>query len=172
MLLQLSRCTVRDWRVSDLDRLVRLADNRKIWRNLRDRFPNPYTRPDGEAWIAHASSASPPTDFAIAVDDQIVGSIGVTLGTDIYARSGEVGYWLGEEYWGKGIAPEALEAFASWCFDTLGLIRLHAHVFVGNPASARVLEKAGFVREATLLHSAVKEGVAQDEWLYARTRAP
>ena len=172
MLIQLSHCSIRDWRSSDLDRLVRLGDNRKIWRNLRDRFPSPYTRGAGEVWLAHCLAEDPHTSFVIAVDDALVGSIGLIPGADIYARSAEVGYWLGEEYWGRGLAAEALGAFAPWCFEQFNMIRLWAAVFVGNDSSARVLEKAGFRREAHLRSAAFKEGAAQDEWLYARIRDP
>lgn len=172
MLIQLTHCSIRDWRATDLDRLVRLGDNRKIWRNLRDRFPSPYTKAAGEAWIAKNQSEEPHTSFVIAVDDELVGSLGIIPGTDIYARSAEIGYWLGEEYWGRGLAAEALAGFAPWCFAHFNLIRLWAAVFVGNPGSARVLEKAGFVREAHLRHAAFKEGMPQDEWLYARVAEP
>ncbi|MEP7346083.1 MAG: GNAT family protein, partial [Gemmatimonadaceae bacterium] len=168
MLIQFPRGSIRDWRLDDLDRLVRLADNRKIWRNLRDRFPSPYTRAAGEAWIAHNLAEDPHTAFVIAVEDQLAGSIGLIPGTDIYARSAEIGYWLGEEFWGQGLAADALAAFAPWCFEHFNLIRLWAAVFVDNPGSARVLEKAGFVREAHLKQAAFKDGEAQDEWIYAR----
>lgn len=168
MLIHLPHCSVRDWQPRDIDRLVRLGNNRRIWRNLRDRFPSPYTREAGEQWIAHVQAQDPVTSFVIAVDDQLAGSVGVTPGTDIYARSAEVGYWLGEEYWGRGLAAEALTGFVPWAFERFNLLRIWAAVFVSNPASARVLEKAGFVREATLERAAFKDGQIEDEWLYAR----
>ncbi|MFN8581270.1 MAG: GNAT family N-acetyltransferase [Gemmatimonadaceae bacterium] len=171
MRIDLPLCAVRDWEPRDLDRLVRFADNRKIWKNLRDRFPSPYTRAAGEEWIANVTSAKPRTSFVIAVGDELVGSIGVIPGTDIYARSAEVGYWLGEEYWGKGLAAEALSGFVPWAFAEFNLARMWAAVFVTNPGSARVLEKAGFVREATFANAAVKDGEVLDEWIYARTSA-
>ncbi|MFN8575056.1 MAG: GNAT family protein [Gemmatimonadaceae bacterium] len=169
MRIDLSHCAIRDWREGDLDRLVRLADNRKIWLTLRDRFPSPYTREAGKEWLAAVQAASPPTSFAIAVDDQLAGSIGVIPGTDIYARTAEVGYWLGEEYWGRGLAAEALTGFAPWVAQQFNLLRLWAAVFVNNPGSARVLEKAGFVRDATFKNAAVKDGRVMDEWIYSRT---
>lgn len=171
MLITLPHGSIRRWRPSDLDRLVRLANNRKIWRNLRDRFPSPYTRAAGEAWIAQTLAESPPTNFAITVDDELAGSIGITLGTDIYARSAEIGYWLGEEYWGRGLAAEALTAFVPWCFEQFNLLRIWAAVFVDNTGSARVLEKAGFMREARFRQAAFKEGRVQDEWIYARVKS-
>jgi RimJ/RimL family protein N-acetyltransferase len=172
MLIQLPHCSIRDWRPTDLDRLVRLGDNRKIWRNMRDRFPSPYTRAAGEVWIAQAMAQDPHTAFVIAVDDELVGSIGIIPGTDIYARSGEIGYWLGEEYWGRGLAAEALAGFVPWSFEHFNMLRLWAAVWVGNPGSARVLEKAGFVREAHMRMAAFKDGESQDEWVYARVVEP
>ncbi len=169
MRIDLTHCSIRNWREDDLDRLVRLADNRKIWLALRDRFPSPYTRDAGKEWLGVVLAASPPTTFVIAVEDQLAGSIGIIPGTDIYARTAEVGYWLGEEYWGRGLAAEALNGFAPWVFEEFKLARLWAAVFVNNPGSARVLEKAGFVREATFKNAAVKDGHVIDEWIYART---
>jgi len=171
MLITLPHGSIREWRTTDLDHLVRLANNRKIWRNLRDRFPSPYTRADGEAWIARTLAERPPANFAIAVDDELAGSIGITLGTDIYARSAEIGYWLGEEFWGQGLAAEALTALVPWCFEHFNLLRIWAAVFVDNASSARVLEKAGFVREARFRQAAFKEGRVQDEWIYARVKS-
>lgn len=168
MLIAFAKGAIRDWRDDDLDRLVQLGDNRKIWRNLRDRFPSPYTRADGEAWIRQNASVSPRTAFAIEVEGRLAGSIGLILGTDIHARSAEVGYWLGEPYWRRGIATGALQAFVPWCFREFDLVRIWAAVFEDNVASARVLEKAGFEREARLRRSAFKDGRVQDEWLYAR----
>lgn len=170
MLLPLERCSIRDYRDGDLDRLVRLGDNPAIFKQVRDRFPNPYTRADGEAFLAKVQAESPRQSFAIAVDDQFAGGIGITLGTDIHSRSAEVGYWLGEEYWGKGIAAEALAAFVPWAFASFDLIRIWASVFTYNPASARVLEKAGFRREALFRSAAVKLGQIHDEWRYGLVR--
>ena len=170
MLIDFPAGSIRDWRPADLDRLVRFADNRKIWRNLRDRFPSPYTREASEAWIAHNLAESPHTNFVIAVDDELVGTIGVILGSDIYARSAEIGYWLGEEFWGQGTATRALRAFVPWAFEEFNLVRVWAAVFVDNLGSARALEKAGFRREAHFRQAAFKEGRVRDEWVYARIR--
>jgi RimJ/RimL family protein N-acetyltransferase len=170
MLVEFPGGSIREWRTTDLDRLVRYGNNRKIWRNLRDRFPSPYTREAGEAWISYNLIENPQTTFVIAIDDELIGSIGVILGSDIYARSGEIGYWIGEEYWGRGIATQALRAFAPWAFAQFNLMRLWAAVFVENVGSARALEKAGFTREAHFRQAAVKEGRVLDEWVYSRVR--
>src|SRR5438105_3326406 len=101
--LKLARSILRPWRVGDEDSLVRHANNRRVWRNL-SRLPHPYTTADAHAWIARASAQSPVTDFAITVDGEAVGGIGVELGRDVFRRSAEIGYWLGEAYWGRGSA--------------------------------------------------------------------
>jgi len=139
MELKLARCTLRPWRVGDETSLVRNANNRRVWHNL-SRLPHPYTRQDADAWIARASTHVPVVDFAIVVDGDAVGGIGVELGRDVFLRSAEVGYWLGEPYWGRGIATEALRAVTEYAFATFGLDararegRLHAR---GPPSPER-----------------------------------
>jgi len=169
MELKLARCTLRPWRVGDETSLVRNANNRRVWHNL-SRLPHPYTRQDADAWIARASTHVPVVDFAIVVDGGAVGGIGVELGRDVFLRSAEVGYWLGEPYWGRGIATEALRAVTEYAFATFDLCRLQAGVFEWNPASMRVLEKCGFAREGVLRRAAIKDGQLIDLVLYARVR--
>ncbi|HXE00283.1 MAG TPA: GNAT family N-acetyltransferase [Candidatus Acidoferrum sp.] len=106
MPLALSRGSLRPWRRGDEPSLVRYANNRNIWRNLRDRFPHPYTAADADAWITKAEAEAPVTSHAIVVDGETVGGVGVDLGTDVRRRSAEIGYWLGEPFWGRGIATK------------------------------------------------------------------
>ncbi len=162
-------CKVRPWRKSDVGALVRYGDNIKIWRNLRDRFPNPYTREAARDWIDYSRACRPETDFAIDVRDEAVGGVGMKIGLDVERFSAEIGYWVGEPFWGKGLATAALSAVVDYAFRELGMIRVFALPFATNLASARVLEKAGFAREAVLRSSAVKEGAVLDQWLYAIT---
>ena len=169
MELKLARCTLRPWRVGDEAALVRHANNRRVWRNL-SRLPHPYTAADAEAWITRAGAQSPVTDFAITVHDEAVGGIGVEIGRDVFYRSAEIGYWLGESYWGRGIATEALRAMTEYAFTTFDLCRLQAGVFQWNPASMRVLEKAGYTLEARLKKRVTKEGRTVDCFLFARFR--
>src|SRR5262245_8853962 len=164
------RCTIRDWRADDAVALSRHANNRKIWANVRDRFPSPYTVEDAEQWVRHCSRSLPATDFAIEVDGQVVGGIGVVLQSDVERVSAELGFWLGETMWGRGVMTEAVTAFAPWAFERYSLTRLYAHVFEFNAASARVLEKAGFTREARLRKAVIKDGRVIDQYLYARVR--
>jgi [ribosomal protein S5]-alanine N-acetyltransferase len=168
--LRLSRCELRPWRVGDEASLVRHADNRNVSRNLRDRFPYPYTDADAEDWIRRASTQMPVTSFAIVVDGEAVGGIGLELGIDVFRRSAEVGYWLGEPFWGRGIATEALRAVTDYAFAKFDVCRLEAGVFEWNAASARVLEKVGYTLEGRSRLAIVKDGRPGDRLLYALVR--
>jgi ribosomal-protein-alanine N-acetyltransferase len=168
--LALSRCTLRPWRRGDEASLVRHANNRNVWRNLRDRFPHPYTAADADAWIARASAQTPATSAAIVVDEAAVGGVGLELGVDVFRRSAEIGYWLGEPFWGRGIATEVLGAFTEYAFAHFDLCRLEAAVFEWNPASMRVLEKAGYTLEGRARLAVTKDGRTGDRLLYALVR--
>jgi RimJ/RimL family protein N-acetyltransferase len=165
------RCAVRLWRMSDTPSLVRHGNNINIARQLRDRFPHPYTRQDAQRFLKFASSADEPTNFAIDVDGQAVGAIGFVRHTDVERFSAEIGYWLGEAYWRRGIVSEALVLVTEHVFDRANLLRLFAVPFADNAGSIRVLEKAGYVREAVLRSSSVKYGHPRDQVLYARVNA-
>jgi ribosomal-protein-alanine N-acetyltransferase len=170
MEMKLSRCTLRPWRAGDEVSLVRYADNRNVSGNLKDRFPSPYTAADAVEWIAHASAQDPVCNFAIVVDGQAVGGTGIELGTDIFRRSAEVGYWLGEPFWGRGIATEVLRAVTDYAWATFDIVRLEAGVFDWNPASARVLEKAGYTLEGRMRQGVVKDGRVGDRLIYGLLR--
>jgi ribosomal-protein-alanine N-acetyltransferase len=167
VLLTLTTCAVRSWRISDAESLLRHANNRNIWLNLRDAFPHPYTKHDARAYIRSVRDRSPETTFAIAVDDEAVGSIGFVLRTDVERVSAEIGYWLAEPFWGRGITSEALVAVTSYAIDTHRLTRIYALPFAWNLASCRVLEKAGYTLEARLRRSAIKDGQITDQMQYA-----
>jgi RimJ/RimL family protein N-acetyltransferase len=150
---------------------VRYANNRNVSRNLRDRFPYPYTAADATAWIAFNTGLPPPTQhFAIVVDGAAVGGISVEPHAGERRRSAEVGYWLGEPFWGRGIATEALRAITEYAFKTFDVCRLEAGVYGWNPASARVLEKAGYTLEGRATHAIIKDGQMTDRLLYALLR--
>jgi RimJ/RimL family protein N-acetyltransferase len=168
--VQLSTCTLRPWRAGDEGSLVRHADNRNVWRNLKDRFPHPYTAADARAWVEHSRAQKPFTSLAIEVDGAAVGGVGIELGTDVFRRSAEIGYWLGEPFWGRGIATEALRGMTAYAFESFDICRLEAGVFDWNPASMRVLEKNGYVLEGRARRSVVKDGRIGDRLLYALVR--
>ena len=171
MELKLTKSTLRPWRTGDEESLARHANNRKIWRNLRDAFPHPYTNENAEWWIRVAGSADPITSFAIEVEDEAVGGMGVVLKDDVFRRSAEIGYWLGEEFWGRGIVTEALRAMTDYAFATWDLCRIFAGVFEWNPGSARVLEKAGYELEARSRRAVTKDGETIDELIYVILRS-
>ena len=158
---------MRSWRSSDVDALAQHANNRNIWINLRDRFPHPYTKRDARAFIRAARAQRPETAFAIVVDGEAVGGIGFVLNADVERVSAEIGYWLAEPLWGRGIATEVLVAVTAYAGATDALTRLYALPFAGNRASCRVLEKAGYVLEGRLRRSAIKDGRITDQLQYA-----
>jgi RimJ/RimL family protein N-acetyltransferase len=159
---------IRAWRAADAKPLIPLADNRKVWINLTDRFPHPYTLGDARRWLKDASMEAPPRNHALECDGILCGGISLQMGDDLRTGTAEIGYWLGESYWGRGLATAAVAAFTAHAFATLGLRRVFARVLAWNPASARVLEKCGYVLEGRLRRSAIKDGKVADELLYAR----
>ena len=167
MEIRLTRSVVRSWRPDDSASLVKYADNRKIWMNLRDRFPHPYTKRDARDFLRMMQAQRPETAFAIAVGDEAVGGIGFVMLSDVERTSAEIGYWLGEPFWGRGIVTEALVAVTRYAIETHGLTRVFAVPFAGNLASCRVLEKAGYVLEGRLRRSAIKDGRVVDQMQYA-----
>jgi RimJ/RimL family protein N-acetyltransferase len=160
-------CCLRTWAIEDLGALLAHANDRDVWRNLTDMFPHPYTEADGRAWISLANEAGPSVHLAIALDDQAVGGIGVAAGTGIARKTGQFGYWLGRSHWGRGLATAAAIALRRHILADGRFARLEAAVFAWNPASMRVLEKAGFVREGTLKNSVFKDGHLTDSVMFA-----
>ena len=170
MLLDLGDLRVRNWRKDDLGALLLHANNPKIAGNLRDQFPHPYTRRDGLEYLNYVRSMDVPMAFAIEYGGEAVGGIGFKLGVDIARLSTEMGYWLAEPLWGRGLTTRAVTAASDWAFDNYKVVRIFATVFAHNGASMRVLEKSGFLREGTLRRSAVKSGLILDQVLYAKVR--
>ncbi|MFO1303872.1 MAG: GNAT family protein [Burkholderiales bacterium] len=166
---QLSHCSIRSWELRDEASLVDNANNRRIWLNLLDTFPHPYTSRDARAWIAACVTADPEVNFAIEFDGNAVGAIGLMLQPGVLSKTGSVGYWIGEPFWRRGIATAVVGAFAPWAMAAHELVRLEARVFSWNEPSMRVLEKCGFRREAVLEKRIQKDGIVLDEIVYART---
>lgn len=168
--IETDRLLLRPWQPSDAEPLARQANDVRIWNNVRDRFPHPYTRTDADTFIALVSGKRPPRDFAVVVGDETAGGIGYVSGTDGAHASAEIGYWLGEAYRGRGIMSEAVDLLAEHIFATTDIRRLVASVFAGNAASMRVLEKAGFRRIGIRCKAVVKDGHAIDLHDYERNR--
>ena len=160
-------CELRPLESRDAASLARHANDRDIWLNLRDRFPYPYTVRHAEEYIARVASQAPQTSFGIIVDGAAIGSISLMLGQDIERLTAEIGYWIGREYWGRGIVTHAVRDATQHAFAVLGMRRVFAVPFVRNPASHRVLEKAGYAREGLMRRSAIKDGELLDQYLYA-----
>jgi RimJ/RimL family protein N-acetyltransferase len=170
MLLDLDDLQVRSWRKSDLDALLRHANNAKIAANLRDQFPHPYTRRDAIDYLDFVRDQRPERAFAVQHIGEAIGGLGFQVGVDIGRVSAEMGYWISEAYWGRGFATRAVSAVSEWAFAEYKLTRVFALVFAHNAPSIRVLEKAGFQCEGILRRSAVKNGVILDQMMYAKVR--
>jgi RimJ/RimL family protein N-acetyltransferase len=168
--LRSRECVVRSYRPEDAASLARHGNNRRIWENLRDRFPHPYTEATASEYIARIAGGDE-TSFAIEVDNEAVGGISLHLGTDIERVGAEMGYWLGESLWGRGIMTSAIRLVTDYAFSKRRLERVFAVPFVTNVASCRALEKAGYQREGTMRRSAIKDGRIMDQYLYAKTRS-
>ena len=168
--MEKGKAAFRPFVPEDAASLARHADNINIWNNTRDYLPHPYTGRDAEEFIALASSASPMVNFAIDVDGRAVGAIGYVPLSDIQRISAEVGYWLGEEYWGRGIMSQVLADFTEYIFAETGIIHLYANVFEDNAASMRVLEKAGFTPVGVMHRAAVKNGRVIDLHYYEKLK--
>ncbi|MDE2049658.1 MAG: GNAT family N-acetyltransferase [Gammaproteobacteria bacterium] len=166
-----ARCIVRPFVVADAASVASVANDRRIWLQLRDLFPHPYHLADAEAWISHVRSFDPPHALAIVVNERAVGAVGLELMADINRRSAEIGYWLGTAYWGGGIATDAVTLVTDWAFRAFRLVRIFAQPFARNVASRRVLEKAGYALEGIMRSSGVKDGAVRDQCMYARLSA-
>ena len=162
-------CQIRKWKLSDAADLAAALSNKKIQDNLRDGLPYPYTEQDGADYISAMLSADENETyaFAIAVDGKVIGSIGVFRQANIHRRTGELGYYIAEEYWGKGIMTEAVKQICEYVFNNSDIVRIYAEPFAFNIASCRVLEKAGFQYEGTLRSNAVKNGEVIDMKMYS-----
>lgn len=161
---------IRRFRAGDGPDLVRHANSAAVARNLRDAFPHPYTDHDAAAWLVRANDEQAERSFAITAADAVIGGIGLKREFDVNRLTNEVGYWLGEAWWGRGIATAALQAVSAWAFAELDIVRIWGGVYSSNPASCRVLEKAGYTYEGTLRRSVIKNGVILDQLVYARLR--
>ncbi|MCF8238106.1 MAG: GNAT family N-acetyltransferase [Saprospiraceae bacterium] len=151
----------------DIPDLARCANNPRIAHFVRDRFPSPYTEQDAITFLELQLKEGRPEQMAITDQDRLIGMMGAIPQTDVYRLSAEFGYWVSEDYWGKGIATAAARVFTPWLFDQTDLIRVYARVFAFNPASRRVLEKSGFIYEGLCRDAVIKEGKIHDEYYYA-----
>jgi RimJ/RimL family protein N-acetyltransferase len=165
--INLDKAILRPWREDDAPALVKHANNPRIASNLRDAFPYPYTLSDAGKWLNMVGDNREDVVLAIEVKGEAAGGIGLHGLKDVYRYNGEIGYWLSEHHWGKGIMSDAVEAMVEYAFAQTHWIRLFACIFENNPSSMRVLEKNGFKLEAVHRKAVMKEGVLMDEHVYA-----
>ncbi|MDZ7607584.1 MAG: GNAT family protein [Cyclobacteriaceae bacterium] len=161
---------LRTLRYSDKESMAILANNKRIWNNLRDEFPYPYTENDALKFIDGVKVKEPQVDFAIEYEHRFTGVISLMPQKDILRHSAEIGYWIGEPFWGKGIASAAVALLVHYGFKTLGLQRIYASVFEGNVASQKVLENCGFLLEGTFRKGAFKNNRFLNDLRYGITR--
>jgi RimJ/RimL family protein N-acetyltransferase len=161
---------VRSLLRSDKEAMVKYANNFKVSKNLMDRFPYPYTPEDADAWLESSEQQDPELHFAIATKEELIGAIGLQPLSDVYRYSVEIGYWLAEPFWGKGITVEAVKVFTKYTFENFEFNRIFANVFEMNPNSGKVLEKAGYNLEARLKKTVFKHGKFQDQLIYSMLR--
>jgi [ribosomal protein S5]-alanine N-acetyltransferase len=166
-------CMLRPWQKSDKASLILHANNRNVSRHLREIFPYPYTETDADAWLnRQVPDEVAQWRFAIEIERNAVGGVGLDLYSDVERHSAAIGYWLGEPFWGRGIMAAAVKAVTARALASPRFFRICSQVSSGNPASMRVLEKAGYQREGVLVRGIVKDGVVFDQVLYGITRDP
>lgn len=159
---------VRNLVKTDASRMAILANNENISKNLRDGFPHPYSHSDAVTFVDNCLKQKSENIFAIEYKGEYVGNIGLLAGEDVYRRSAEVGYFIGEEYWNKGIATKAIKLITDFGLSKLDFVRIHAGIFEYNISSQRVMEKCGYIKEGVFKKAVFKQGKLWDEIRYAR----
>lgn len=161
---------IRELEDGDLELLAKYANNKKVSNNLRDGFPHPYSLDDAKNFMMMVDAQNPKTFFAIECQGEYAGNISLSPGTDVYRKSAEIGYFIGEPYWNKGITTKAVNLITNWGFENLDIVRVHTGIFEFNIASQRVLEKCGFVKEGVFIKSIYKNNELYDEFRYAKIK--
>lgn len=167
MQIDIGKYQIRSYELLDKEALVKYANNQNVSKNLRDSFPYPYTEKDADKWLSFAYIQNTELNFAIANQDELIGTIGLMLQPDVYRYSAEVGYWLAEPFWGKGITTKVLITFTKYAFEQFELRRIFAGVFDGNTPSVKVLENAGFTFEGRFRKAVFKDENFKDQLMYS-----
>ena len=162
------KVVLREWKKSDSTALAKIANNKKIWDNVRDRLPYPYTEQDAKEWLALVKKQKIVTTFCVEADGELAGSIGFTLKEDVYRKSAEIGYFIGENFWGQGIATEAIRQLVGYIEKNFDLVRIYAEVFEHNKASMKVLEKNGFYLESIRKKAAIKNNIVINDFVWVK----
>jgi len=169
-MLQEGNIILRPLRADDATVLAQLANNRKIWINVRDVLPSPYSIDDANNFIRFTQKENPQMSFAITFDEQLCGMVGLVGQTDVYKKTAEIGYWIGEPYWNKGIATIAVKLLTQYGFDQLDFIRIHTGVFEYNIGSMKVLTKNGYTKDGVFRKSILKNGQIFDEHRFSKIK--
>jgi [ribosomal protein S5]-alanine N-acetyltransferase len=162
----MDKVQIRPWVHADAAALAACIGNKKIWDNLRDYIPHPYSIADARDYIARQQAVNPVQHFAIVHGDILAGGCGIILKEDVYRKTAEIGYWIAEPCWGMGIATEAVKLLTAYAFTTFDIVRLQAEVFEHNKASMKVLQKNGFTQEAIHHKAVIKNGVLLDDHVW------
>jgi len=168
MIIQQDGFLLRPFQISDKKSLAKYANNKKISDNLRDRFPHPYTE-EAAGWFINfvLSDNDPVKNFVIEINGKAAGAIGITPDEDVYRMNAEIGYWLGEDHWGKGIMTAVIKATVKYVFENLGIKRIYATPFATTLGSIKALKKAGFTKEATIRNGVIKNNKILDYYIYS-----
>ncbi len=164
---EIGEYAIRNWTIKDAKSVSKYANNRKIWQYLRDGFPSPYSLEDAQTFISNALNSDPITVFAIANRSEAIGCIGFTFGNDVHRYSAELGYWLAEPFWGRGIMTKAVKSITEYAINDLKMNRVFAEPYCTNLASKKVLEKAGYTLEGIMKSNVFKDGNLLDQFLYS-----
>lgn len=167
MKIDIGPWSVRSFRSEDVAFLPRHLGNPRVLATLTDAVPFPYTEDHASQWVECVTAQKLETQFAIAGAEGLIGGIGFKFKTDVYRQTAEIGYWIAEPYWGRGIATSAVREMTRYAFDRYPIVRIYASVFESNPASMRVLEKAGYELEARLRRNITKNDELLDELIFA-----
>ena len=164
----MNNISLRQWKDEDAEALAAIADNKNVWNNLRDQLPHPYTIDDARDWITHCKNQKPLVNFAIIYNGEVAGSIGCVPKADVYCRNVEIGYFIGEKFWGKGIATEAVRILIEYILNHFEAVRIYAEVFAHNKASMKVLQKNGFYLESIRRRGAYKNQKIIDDYVWVK----
>jgi len=164
----MNNISLRPWKPEDAQALAAIANNRNIWNNLRDQLPHPYTVKDAQDWIAHCKTQIPVLNFAVIYNSQVAGSIGCVPKADVYCKNMEIGYFIGEHFWGKGIATEAVRILLEYIQKNFSVVRVYAEVFAHNKSSMKVLQSNGFYLESIRRKGAYKNKKIIDDYVWVK----
>ncbi|HRI20188.1 MAG TPA: GNAT family N-acetyltransferase [Panacibacter sp.] len=164
----MNKIFLRPWQGQDAAELAAIANNRNIWNNLRDQLPQPYNLTDAQQWIAHCKKQEPAVNFAIIYNEKVAGSIGCVPQKDVYRKNIEIGYFIGEQFWGNGIATESVRIILDYIKTRFDVVRIYAEVFAHNEASEKVLLKNGFFLESIRRKAAIKNEVLTDDHVWVK----